>query len=237
MAPLDNEQLRQMQLAYIGKLLANISHEFKNHLAIIRETSGLLEDLLMIEETPNAINRERYTKIFSNITDRVAQAAEMCRHLSGFSHRMDNSLASFSISELLQEETYLLQRLARQKQVKMNLSCVESLPSIFNDPALLQFAFFCIIWTALETLENGGHISIIARESGQDGALEIVFSIEGTATKTPISNGWQELLPKILSLLQAELTRTSSREGVEDFTIRLSSIANPSRQIQSIPTP
>jgi signal transduction histidine kinase len=228
MAQQGKEQLRQMQMAYIGKLMANISHEFKNHLAIIRETSGLLEDLLMLEKNADATNRERYGKIFSGITDRIDQAAEMCRHLSKFSHRMDTPLSSFSVPDLLQEEIYLLQRLARQKQVEMNLSCDENLPAIYNDPALLQFAFYCVISTALENLETGGCVSLTIREVGQKGVLEIIFSIEGAAKKSDISNEWQKLLPEILSLLQAELTRTSPRKGVEDFIIRLSSAPNQS---------
>ena len=87
-----NNRLREMQLAFIGKLMAGLSHEFKNHLAIIKELNGLIEDLLMLEEPGESANSERYKKITSGINERIAQAAEMCRFLSGFSHRMDQPL-------------------------------------------------------------------------------------------------------------------------------------------------
>ena len=43
-------RLREMQLAFIGKLMAGLCHESKNHLAIIGESCGLIEDLLSMEE-------------------------------------------------------------------------------------------------------------------------------------------------------------------------------------------
>ena len=43
----EKERLREMQLACIGKLMAGLSHEFKNHWAIIKELNGLIEDLLV----------------------------------------------------------------------------------------------------------------------------------------------------------------------------------------------
>ncbi len=227
MAPQSNERLRQMQLAYIGKLMANLSHEFKNHLAIIKETCGLLEDLLMIAEAPGSHNNDRYEKIFSTVTERIALASEMCRHLSGFSHRMDQPLSSFSVSDLLVEETYLLERLARQKQVEVNLTSTTALPAIFNDPCLLQFACFCIIWPALESMGAGSRIGITAREAGEGGTIEIVFTLEGISKVAETGSNWQKLLPEILQLLHARHTVTSPRQGVEDVVITIPSLETP----------
>ena len=56
-------RLREMQLASIGKLMAGLSHEFKNHLAIIKELNGLIEDLLLLEEPGQSPDSERYKKI------------------------------------------------------------------------------------------------------------------------------------------------------------------------------
>ena len=54
-----NNRLREMQLAFIGKLMASLSHENKNHLAIIKESCGLIEDLLMIEEPGQPADPDR----------------------------------------------------------------------------------------------------------------------------------------------------------------------------------
>jgi phosphoglycerate-specific signal transduction histidine kinase len=216
------EHLREMQLACIGRLLASLSHEFKNHLAIIKESCGLVEDLLLLEDQEKPANTGRYKKIIDGINDRISQAAEMCRCLSGFSHRMDQPLSSFNPNDVLQEEIYLLQRLARQKQVDLALKGAVDLPVIFNNPSLLQFAVFCMLWPALESLEKHGRIVLATAQRGL--SVAIVATFEGALQKTADENPWHALLPEVLHLLGAELARTVQPSGNEEFTLTLPSI-------------
>ena len=218
----DKDRLRDMQLTYIGKLMAGLSHEFKNHLAIIRELNGLIEDLLLLEGPVQPENSERISKNIAGIDNRIKQAAEMCRFLSGFSHRMDQPLSSFSVTDVLQEEIYLIHRFARQKQVELNFSLEGDLPTIFNNPALLQFSVFCIVWPALESLEKDGQISITSNQQGS--GAKIVLNIIG-AMKTPEEGiPWQEMLPETLQILGAEISRTIQQEGNEEVTVTIPSI-------------
>ncbi|KPJ99526.1 MAG: hypothetical protein AMJ60_04730 [Desulfobacterales bacterium SG8_35] len=222
MTPRSKERLRELQLAFVGKLMASLSHEFKNHLAIIRESSGLIEDLLLLEEQGQTSDRERYKKIISVIGERVAQAAEMCRFLSGFAHRMDQPLSSLSVTDVLQEEIYLLHRFARQKQVDLVSSFAENVPAIFNDPALLQFAVFCIVWPALQGLEKDSRIEIAVGR--QNGAVEIVVNLEGTRKEPEGTSPWEELLPEVLHMLGAAFSRRIGADGNEVMAVTISSI-------------
>jgi len=221
------DRLREMQLAFVGKLMAGLSHEFKNHLAIIKELNGLIEDLLLLEEPGQSTNSERYKKIISGINERIAQAAEMCSFLSGFSHRMDQPLSSLSVTDVLQEKIYLLRRFAQQKQVDLVSSFDEDLPAIFNDPSLLQFAIFCIVWPALELLEPGGRILITVVR--QDGSVEIVVKLEGTMERPEDDTPWEDMLPEVLQMLGAELSRRIDQDGNEEVVVTISSIENPYR--------
>ena len=221
------DRLREMQLAFVGKMMAGLSHEFKNHLAIIKELNGLIEDLLLLEEPGQSTNSERYKKIISGINERIAQASEMCRFLSGFSHRMDQSLSSLSVTDVLQEKIYLLRRFAQQKQVDLIASFDEDLPAIFNDPSLLQFAIFCIVWPALELLERGGRILITVVR--KDEVVEIVIKLEGAMKKTEDDTPWEDMLPEVLQILGAELSRRINQEGNEVVVVTLSSIDSPYR--------
>jgi len=221
------ERLREMQLAFVGKLMAGLSHEFKNHLAIIKELNGLIEDLLLLEEPGQSSNSERYKKIISGINERIAQAAEMCRFLSGFSHRMDQPLSSLSVTDVLEEKIYLLRRFAQQKQVELISSFDDDLPAIFNDPSLLQFAIFCIVWPALELLEPGGRISIKVIRKGQ--SVEILVRLEGTMQRPEDNTPWEDMLPEVLQMLGAELSRRIDQDGNEEVAVTISSIENPHR--------
>ena len=220
-------RLREMQLASIGKLMAGLSHEFKNHLAIIKELNGLIEDLLLLEEPGQSLDSERYKKIISGINGRIAEAAEMCRFLSGFSHRMDQPLSSISVTDVLQEKIYLLRRFAQQKQVDLTSSFDEDLPVIFNDPSLLQFAIFCIIWPALELLQQGDKISITVVRKGQ--SVEIVVNLKGAMEKPEDDTPWKDVLPEVLQILEAQLSRRIDQDGNEEVIVTISSIENPYR--------
>ena len=221
-------RLREMQLASIGKLMAGLSHEFKNHLAIIKELNGLIEDLLLLEEPGQSLNSERYKKIISGINGRIAEAAEMCRFLSGFSHRMDQPLSSISVTDVLQEKIYLLRRFAQQKQVDLISSFDEDLPAIFNDPSLLQFAIFCIIWPALELLQQGDRILITVVRKGQ--SVEIVVNLKGAMEKPKDDTPWDDILPEVLQILEAQLSRRIDQDGNEEVVVTISSIENPYRE-------
>jgi C4-dicarboxylate-specific signal transduction histidine kinase len=217
------ENFNEMRLASIGRVMASLSHEFKNHLAIIKESCGLIEDLLLLEDRENpSKNSSRYKKIIAGINDRIAQAAEMCRYLSGFSHRMDQPLSSFNLSDVLQEEIYLLHRLARQKQVDLSFAGTAEPPVIFNNPSLLQFAVFCIVWPALESLEKHGRIIISPAQRGA--SVAIVLTFEGALKKTADENPWNAMLPEVLELLRAGLIHKVQPNGNEEFTVTLSSI-------------
>ena len=216
------DRLREMQLAFVGKVMAGLSHEFKNHLAIIKELSGLIEDLLILEEPGQSTNSERYKKIISGINERIAQAAEMCRFLSGFSHRMDQPLSSLSVTDVLQEKIYLLRRFARQKQVELNSSFDEELPAIFNDSSLLQFAIFCIVWPALELLEQGSRISI--NVTGKDQSVEIAIKLDGKMERIENDTPWEDMLPEVLQILEAKLSRRIDQDGNEKVVVAVSSI-------------
>ena len=219
------DRLRETQLAYVGKLMAGLSHDCKNHLAIIRELSGLIDDLLLLEEPGQSTNSDRYKKITAGIDERIAQAAEMCRFLTGFSHRMDEPLSSFSLTDVLQEEIYLLHRFARQQQVKLVSSFEEGLPAIFNNPSLLQFAIFCILWPALELLETDSRILIAVARQGA--AAEIIVNLEGTMKKPEDDTPWQEVLPEVIQMLGAEISRKTNQEGNLAVAVTISSIGNP----------
>jgi C4-dicarboxylate-specific signal transduction histidine kinase len=221
----NSERIRQLQLAFIGRQLAGVSHEFKNHLAIIRESSGLLEDLLTIGEAPAATDTGRYGKILAGIAERVSLAAVMCRHLSGFAHRMDQSLSTFDVADVLQEEIFFLQRFARQKQVELLTDADKNLVPVFNDPALLQFAIFCLVWPGLEVLEANG--KIIAAATRNDSSVAIVIREEGLRNRPMDDSPWRRVLPDVLQILEAERVSRIDTETVQEHAILLSSVANP----------
>lgn len=151
--------LHDAHLAFVGRMIAGVAHEFKNHLSVTKELSGLLDDLLAVESSvlPGA---DRLAKITAGIEERVAAAAEMANHLGRFAHRMDQALASFSVNEVVGEVVFLTRRFARLKNIDLIMDPAPELPPLHSNPSLLQFVVFSVIMPMLDHLDKGGAVRI-----------------------------------------------------------------------------
>lgn len=216
--------LRNLQLKFIGKLMAGVSHEFKNHLAIINESNGLIDDLLQIENL-SPQNQERFLKITKAIEDRVAQAALMSRHVNSFSHRMDDPCSSFDVNDVLREEISLLQRFARQLNTHLEMQPGQDLPAIYNNPSLFQFVVFCLLEPTLDQAGPDSHILISTEK--QEAAVKITVALESPTGSSDVQTTealLHDILPYALEKLTAKLFRESPGPGRDTATLILPSI-------------
>jgi len=171
--------IRQEQVESFGQLMAGFSHDMKNHLGIIRESNGLMSDIIEMSGLgEDETSVERLKKAISTIERRVVIAANMLHHLSGFAHRPDTPYSSFQINDLITEECTFLERFSRLKQINLSLELGEGLPAVYNDPSLLQHVFYRVYVLCLEQL-NTGHSLVI--NTGQDEKnVTITFRLFGT---------------------------------------------------------
>lgn len=178
----DIDILRNRQLEMVGRLLAGFSHELKNHLAIIKESNGLIADLLSMGRVEDPALRARLEKITGTINKRTLLVAEMAKHLSGFAHRNDVPVSPFQLQDILNEELAFLARSATLKSIGLSLSFSDSLPVVCNNPSLVQFVFASLFLHILPTVKSGGKIIV---SSGQrDRAVFFALRSEGKAADT-----------------------------------------------------
>ena len=165
--------LRDRQLEMVGRLLAGFSHELKNHLAIIKESNGLITDLLSMGRVEDPALRARLEKITGTINKRTLMVAEMAKHLSGFAHRNDVPVSPFQLQEILNEELAFLARSANLKSIGLSLSLSDSLPVVCNNPSLVQFVFASLFLHILPTLKSGGKIIVSSGQKNHDVFFEL----------------------------------------------------------------
>ena len=208
-------RMRHVHLSFVGVLTAGVTHELKNHLAIIKEASGLANDLLHAGgKGPEEEMRQKYADIFRTIDERISMAAEMLSFLNGFSHRMDAPRSFFDLARLIDELIALMQRMARQRNLKLTTSIPEAMPSLFSDPSLLQFALFTILAEKMRLLAAGGEIVLEARE--KEGAFEIGIASHGDSKPREDGEGESaNALVEALDLLGAAM-QDCSTEGAAD---------------------
>jgi len=167
---LDNNEniLRDSQLASLGKMLAGYSHELKNHLAIINESAGLMDDLLEMDCSGDERTVKRFKKIISVIGERINQANIMVKHMNSFAHKMDIPVSNFDVNELLNEELAFLDRFFWIKSVSVHKNLQPGLPSVSNNPSLLQFVIFTYMHQIISVMESGSETTLSSQMQGQD---------------------------------------------------------------------
>lgn len=214
--------IRQDQIESFGRLMAGFSHDMKNHLGIIRESNGLLGDLIAMSGLDeNEVLVQRLEKAVSSIEKRVVIAADMLHHLSSFAHRSDSPCASFNVNSLITEACIFLERFARLKQVNFSLEPGEGLASIYNDPSLLHHVFYRIYSFCLEQLSAGRAFTVITRQN--QGVAEIVFRIGCQVTED--EQLFDDSLQAAVKKLHGKLEKTVALEDYSDIVLSVPSIA------------
>jgi len=207
----DEENLRLLHLRFIGKILAGFTHEVKNYLAIIKESAGLMEDLIKLGKT-SASDSGQNLEIIHLIEEQIEKANVLFRYLNRFAHRMDDQLATFNINESLEELIALVTRFANQKKITIEKDFHESMPSINSNPSLLQFVVYSALEEKIRNLDKNSKITIQTGVDENSVRIRLVSEgnlLEGEGNATSIS---YDIIEKIIKQVGGNILQKNGRE-------------------------
>ena len=136
--------MKAKELAFMGKITAGATHEMNNVLATIRESGGLLQDLMGLCQDSSFPYREKFLKVLTNIDDQVRRGVELATKLNKFSHSMDNPETRIDAQTILQLNLFLMHRFARLKQVTLAMSPGDENPELVTNPPVPDPAGFVL---------------------------------------------------------------------------------------------
>jgi len=207
----DEENLRLLHLRFIGKIIAGFTHEVKNYLAIIKESAGLIEDLITLGKDTES-DSGQYLEIIRSIEEQIEKTNILYRYLNRFAHRMEDQLATFNVNESLEELTALVTRFANQKKITIEKDFHESMPSIYSNPSLLQLVVYTALEEKIRHLDKNSKISIQTGIDENSVKIRLVaegnlIEGEGDATSIPY-----EILEKIIKQLGGNISEENRKE-------------------------
>ena len=166
------------ETAFMGKITAGVTHEMKNVLAIIRESAGLMEDLLGLAKDDPFPAREKFLKILSKIGDQVTRGVNLSNALNQFAHRPDQPLATADMNSLIDQLVFLCQRFALSKRVTLKSVAHDHPLPLRCEVLKVQMTIHKGIDLLLNVVDPGAILSIrpTARE---DDKLAVEFLSEG----------------------------------------------------------
>lgn len=204
--------MRELEMGFLGKITASMTHEIKNALAIILESSGLLSDLLTFSEPGAFAHQEKFQKVLGTINEQVNRAVVLATRLNQFAHSMDDPLAEVKVANLLELVVALMQRLARRRGVTLAALPPHREVILRSDPFRLLLVLAAVIENLCDSLESGGQIILQSPPAPQ--GVAVLLEVQGSKKA-----GWERLtetlfppLENILAALGAELALTAPPE-------------------------
>lgn len=171
---MEHELYQSEKMADVGQMVAGITHELKNPLAVIKGAVYLLRRV--------SLNEEKKAHTLEEIESSVVRAEKMIYNMLDFS-RMSEGEESYSVRTLL-ERIFLL---VRQELVKKRISFSIKLEGEEKERPLLlygngdsfQHIFLNLISNAIDAMDGGGHLRITGRTLEGGTVTELLFCNDG----------------------------------------------------------
>ena len=152
--------MEQNEIALIGKIAAGMTHEMKNVLAIIKESNGLMQDVLRFSKEASFPHQEKLSNALEKIEKHVGRGVEMMTQFNKFAHSMDEARGWVEVNEIVDLVVSLLQRFARHRQVTLSADPLHNTPPLYTKPARLILALSACVDYCLDRAHANGTIVI-----------------------------------------------------------------------------
>ncbi len=201
------------EAAFIGKVTAAATHELRNALAIIKESAGLVDDLVRMSSTQGPPDRERIFKALGRIDAQVGRGAQIVTNLNRVAHAPDHDVDSIDLDRQVHDVVFHAQRVARKKgQLLAAAPAQIGLPFRAN-PLHVQMAIYAAIETCLDELEDGAGMEVRAGAHGGRPSVDLIASSGGSPHLAGDDGAWRGL-GDALERLGVSLERSGNGNGL-----------------------
>lgn len=147
-------------LRFFGKIVASISHEIKNVMAIINEKAGLLKDLTLMAQKGMPLDVTRVQSIADDLQTQIKRGDAIIKNMNKFSHSVDEEIQEVNLCELAGLMTTLSERFASRLGVNLHFQPVSSGIMIRTRPFLLELMIWECIQIAMERCGENKAVNI-----------------------------------------------------------------------------
>lgn len=162
----------------MGRVTAGVTHELKNVFAIVKESAGLVEDILAMNKDAVGPHQEKIVKVLSNIRQQVDRGVDLASRLNTFAHSPDEANASVDLNTVVDQVVALCQRFARLKAVVLVAKPQPQKVVVVTDPLKIQMVFVEAIDLLLKVLPSGTTVCMEPSDRGNAG-VALAYSPNG----------------------------------------------------------
>ncbi|MGD2154595.1 MAG: hypothetical protein PVG79_15095 [Gemmatimonadales bacterium] len=160
------------EAAFIGKITAGATHELRNVLAIVKESAGLIADVVDSSDQLGAKRADRVSRAVGRIEAQVKRGSELLTSLNRFAHSLDHAEDEIDLDEAAQQVSFLCQRVARQGKHQVQAQPGDSGLTVVVNLLRLQMALYTAVECCLERLPAGGTLTLRPVRHGDRPSVE-----------------------------------------------------------------
>jgi len=200
-------------IAFIGRIIADFTHEINNHLALIKESSGLISDICKGKKSIDKKEIPYVIESLEAIESQIHKSVNFINYFNRFAHRMDNLKATFNLNSVIEELFELLKRYSNRKKVSLKYSLPSNLPDVNNSPFIVQFALFYAVDSFLKRSKPDTTLNVNATK--EQNSLKITIRYEGDIVEDSFQQMWTP------SSVQEVLAITNIKISINDKMITI----------------
>jgi signal transduction histidine kinase len=171
------QDYEQKEIAFLGRITAAGTHEIKNVLATIKESSGLMEDLMALSRDTPMPYKEKFQNTLSVIQNQVRRGTDISDQLNRFAHSTDAQVDKIDLHAAVEHLISLAQRFARLKNVVLKTDPPSMPMTALVRPVRLLMTLFGCIECCLSVLAPGTEIHMGVGKT--DGRFVLSVSCKG----------------------------------------------------------
>jgi len=182
--------------AFVAKIAASTTHEVRNVLAIIKESAGLVGDVIQSQGGRALANPDKLVRSVGRIDAQVSRGAEILTNLNRFAHSLDRLQGENSLNQEVEQAAFLSQRFARQGRHQVQVQVADQDMSVGANPLWLQMALFAAVECCLDQLPEASTVTIRTGLHGDRPSVEFVAEA-GEGPVSPVAAdaaSWGQLL-------------------------------------------
>ena len=175
---------RSERLTALGLLSAEVAHEIRNPLTVMKLLSDTLSQGMSAEDPK--------MEDLGVMREKIAHMEGVVSRVLGMSKAQSGAFRTLDLRQAAENASLLLRLKLQQLGVKVDIDCAEALPLVEGNPGQIQQIFLNLMMNGVQAMVGGGTLTLrLGVEPGQQGDV-VSVRISDTGTGIP-----PKILPKI----------------------------------------